>query len=1220
MARRKWLCLLALLVVCQAVPGSASLSDFCALNTLDDNSIASTSANCVVSNFEELQSMVNSIQDAWEEKSTGEEPMPSGTWGAVSNLTIELEGNTYRMKESIKFHVAPEHGFHVHLVSAGSGKPIIDCGDTPLPAFIFSAASNVTFRGLSFQYCAPAMFVVIKDPQPLLPVHVVVENCQFVGNSGNVSAGAALFVNLTSLQITNSDFHDNSCPSDYSSGAVGLINIDTARLYNCSFRNNSSPGYYSAGALKADSFQLAVVEHCIFERNLALGNKSAPGVLMSQTAFRAGSSAQVSDSQFLSNNGTKSQALGSLMISSISRAEVSRTVFRGNNGFGDLSRGAMSLLHVTTSLVHQVLFEDNSADCDSDNLRHPTLSSLAGLTFTGSTTMCGGGAITIWQSPAFISNCTFIRNIAKTSYAAGGALLIMATMDVHILNSTFDSNRGVAGGAIMMWSGSSVIIDAPFFSPFKPCEGDLAIKEMHQLWPILYDLSPVEPGKSIFRNNLGLAMGGAITVSDASLSIGFFQDFKCTGYPDNSGLTVFINNGAMSGGAILILRPLFVHIVYCQFERNYAFISDAAVAGGLATVGCGLGNGGALCWAITGLSRGTTHAIAASSFINNRAVYGGAMYITADEVTCTRPETCNLMFITGLQACNPQFLTVYQPNMGNVMLPTSKVNITNNTAQGGAGGALYFEHTGLTHIQCGDNNGIWDLDAVGLRSKCTENSAIYPRLEACFDWSGNKAIAGGFGDILAGTPLTFQAEVVHPSQLSSYKSGEPLPILLKSYDMFGNEHAVALRNLAKAADTLYTVSALRGNTVLGAINIKTTPGRLPVNMSTLTFEATPGPVELHIEASIQKIVCPSDAECITNTTEGAVNAIIAPALGQFNSNPFSSQISECPYPRACKKEDRTLALAEYQNELSLGDPWDPSALESYDAEYYYSLQCLKGYTGPLCAVCSKGYGGLGSGKCMKCSTKGAVITMVTLLYIVTLIPLTWSMRVAMACIYDAALRVKEFSAPRRVKLQEQAAVMKILVSYLQVLGMLVWIDVSSSSSLGEDSVTLIYSIQEIADRLVYIGDNVVIVQCAIDGDSLLKAVYSSVIAFLVPVAGMLVLILMFGFPDFWSLVRHSISLVCFPVWKHASSTAKMMEPEFVGRLRSKISTLSNRRLGPYQEKSVDSDLPSAFASPTASFVMNRGIPTVPIKGDQGQSNRTDSLSMSTSFSRFRGGR
>lgn len=182
-------------------------------------------------------------------------------------------------------------------------------------------------------------------------------------------------------------------------------------------------------------------------------------------------------------------------------------------------------------------------------------------------------------------------------------------------------------------------------------------------------------------------------------------------------------------------------ISQCLFMDNTAKVVDSAA---VVAYACGGGNGGAMC--IFGTSRSSI-IIQASVFFNNTANFGGGVSLHADP-TCTQQELSTGCFSATFDA---------------------RCNFTANTADAGAGGAVFWTQNGNLNISCSGTRAL--PVATG---KPTTVLASLPYVELpCSDWNGNQVTGAGYGPVIASSSFYLQPQA---SDLTYYSSNQPLPL------------------------------------------------------------------------------------------------------------------------------------------------------------------------------------------------------------------------------------------------------------------------------------------------------------------------------------------------------------------------------------------------------------------------------------------------------------
>ena len=174
----------------------------------------------------------------------------------------------------------------------------------------------------------------------------------------------------------------------------------------------------------------------------------------------------------------------------------------------------------------------------------------------------------------------------------------------------------------------------------------------------------------------------------------------------------------------------------------------------------------------------------------------------------------------------------------------------------------------------------------------------------------------------------------------------------------------------------------------------------------------------------QQSCIPCDA---TETTNGALGSVSSSACvckdGLYKEYANQTGCSTCPYGLDC-------SLAASNNYTVLAGFWrakvdstvilrcagGASQCPAGNGGYGNQL-CARGYKGPLCSICKRGYGSIG-GACLKCPDKGLNSFLLLLLIIVTL--------TLVYILIKSTTRQEE-------KNQTLGVTVKVLVSYMQVL-------------------------------------------------------------------------------------------------------------------------------------------------------------------------------------------
>eukprot|EP00210_Caulerpa_lentillifera_P003956 g3775.t1 len=200
-----------------------------------------------------------------------------------------------------------------------------------------------------------------------------------------------------------------------------------------------------------------------------------------------------------------------------------------------------------------------------------------------------GGSISIEvYSSATVSQCNFTKNVANE----GGAIDMYDNASIALSDSIFLNNEGFYGGAIFLEVNSNGTISQCSFM------GNTGLRTADN--EALYGGSiSVESSSNAlisncrFTNNTAKGDGGVIYILHEARVVLL--------------RSIFISNEAISGGAMFLQNFANVKLVDCNFVNNTA-----------------TNNGGAIC-----IEQNSTLVSLDSTFSNNQAVHGGAIYLTS---------------------------------------------------------------------------------------------------------------------------------------------------------------------------------------------------------------------------------------------------------------------------------------------------------------------------------------------------------------------------------------------------------------------------------------------------------------------------------------------------------------------------------------------------------------------------------------------------------------
>ena len=323
---------------------------------------------------------------------------------------------------------------------------------------------------------------------------------------------------------------ENGNKLNYTGGAV-YIDGNNVVLKNCVFRNNCAIGggalstNYDGGNIKGSNVTL---QNCKFIGNW--GSETAGAVEL------YGNNSKIINCEFISNyayNSNKPTYGGAVQIGRdefFIRTDVINSTFKNNYALSGL--------------------EDNiethgGAGCIRDG------SNFQNCIFINNTSN-QGGALTLHSSSEII-NCEFYDNEA---YIFGGAVSTgynIVSMDLSIINSTFERNTAPTGGACQL-KGENVKISNSSFKENKVSKEGGAI---------FIDADNIFISDSVFNENLANINGGAIYINGIKTNISENKFNHNKAVPDVDKL----DDGL--GGAI------FINSTKCNVENNDFYYNTA---------------------------------------------------------------------------------------------------------------------------------------------------------------------------------------------------------------------------------------------------------------------------------------------------------------------------------------------------------------------------------------------------------------------------------------------------------------------------------------------------------------------------------------------------------------------------------------------------------------------------------------------------------------------
>jgi predicted outer membrane repeat protein len=469
---------------------------------------------------------------------------------------------------------------------------------------------------------------------------IIIENSVFDAN--RAFQGAAVNVLGSTFKISGTNFTNNKGVG-YGSGNPNVGALLTwygceGTISDCNFINNTADNgaAYRLGD-DHNGVSSASVDSCTFINNTATNQGGA----ISVTGTRGNAILDIKNSIFTNNSAKEGSAIYNeytLTIDADSTFTNNRiySYYRGTLNMGEIKtftdlQNAIDLVDGILTLDSDIAMTDDEAanfvngviinkniridgkghTIDAKNLgRIFSIGEGFAVTLTNATLINGkadkGGAI--YNDGSLTLSDVKLSDNAADSY--GGAVFNNGHLVVG--NSVFDSNdvlnRGSAsvdygGAAIYNWyDGTLTVSGSNFTNNIKN------YKNGDRLVGAIATIGDATISDSYFVNNAG-RWGGAISASGYLIAGDDVNTLTVSG-------STFKENGGLYGAGIFVAGSDFT-VSDCVFDKNTAF--------GKGNMTPNNNNGAAI--VVTDTGKDITGAITGSNFTNNKAQYGGAIYI-----------------------------------------------------------------------------------------------------------------------------------------------------------------------------------------------------------------------------------------------------------------------------------------------------------------------------------------------------------------------------------------------------------------------------------------------------------------------------------------------------------------------------------------------------------------------------------------------------------------
>lgn len=562
-----------------------------------------------------------------------QEILGDGDSGNFSELITEIgSGGDKELSKKIYTY---DSGDTIQINTSGTidGKgAVIDMAGSNITIFNITNASvtfkNLTFKNANITNYGAAIFSYNSN--------LTLIGCEFLNNSAK-RGGAVYAIDSAEIIIRDSIFMNNSAMDD--GGAVYLIGIfsnfvfENSRFRNNYVRSNISSSAGSGGAVYIVSSK-GFLKNCVFELNHATHTGGAVGlndvigtvencvfnnnfvnITFSSTSSNGGALyLHNGNNTVINSNFTNNSAVNGGAIRTDANTARDGILNLKNSSFFNNSAinfGGALELYDFTAYISNCSFKFNNASnnvggaTDGGAIRSLSILFIENSTFENNfatSRRSTGGAINHQANDFFLKNSTFINN-----HAYNGGAIYTSDACVSAYDSTFINNHAdYQGGAMYIWEIyvwsllSSIVFNCTFIN-------NTADDEAGAIEAMIYDTGILKINNSVFKNNSAVnASAVALNFADAQVSV-----FNST----------FENNIALSeGGAISIYDGGFCYYpINNEYISNSTFINNTAVHGGAIYCEFYLDPYYS--------SQGHNNIIVSNStFKDNKASYGGAIY------------------------------------------------------------------------------------------------------------------------------------------------------------------------------------------------------------------------------------------------------------------------------------------------------------------------------------------------------------------------------------------------------------------------------------------------------------------------------------------------------------------------------------------------------------------------------------------------------------------
>ena len=412
----------------------------------------------------------------------------------------------------------------------------------------FVSNSGTTKLSVNESLSSEGGAIVVMDSS-----YVIIYNCSFFNNTvtGDIAKGGAISVHNSKISITSSLFDQNSVFGNSNDVEGGSLYADnsTISLFSCVFTNNTVVLTGDGGAVYIDNSSIEI-SCSTFDSNFATDDGGAVYVFNN-------SSITIQNSLFIANSVIGNDGSGGALYAIDSTVSIDNGTFTENAVFGDYgeAQGAAIFVFASTLTMFDSVFILNIVTGDGgavyayNSTINITSSEFTSNVVYGDTGV--GGALAVFYSTLFITNCTIFNTVSSDS----GALYAYYSQ-INVADSTFTNNNVTNddgdGGAISAYDCILFVTDSTFTKSTVSGRGGLG-------GAVYVQSGYTSISNSTFTSNAVTTVngeGGAVLVAYGVAELSF------TTFLEN---TVIGDYGA--GGAVVALGSS-INVFYCIFSSN----------------------------------------------------------------------------------------------------------------------------------------------------------------------------------------------------------------------------------------------------------------------------------------------------------------------------------------------------------------------------------------------------------------------------------------------------------------------------------------------------------------------------------------------------------------------------------------------------------------------------------------------------------------------------